>query len=186
MNVASMSLVRGELGFAPSLTPRALARALPSPVRADQLALELGEAAEHVSLKRPCGVVVSAHASPSDRKPACLFARVRVGRASRLSRVTIGTPPAANWSTPATLRALGLGSTRHLAEHVASVGGGQGGDLRFDALDDRAFRRPLPQSGPASAVVGLKKPGPAMLLRGKRRLHRPSTSACRAYIFCTQ
>jgi hypothetical protein len=58
-----------------------------------------------VSIKRPWGVVVSAHASPSERKPAFLsviaasvFNRSRVERASRSSRVTISTSPASSWS----------------------------------------------------------------------------------------
>jgi hypothetical protein len=47
-------------------------------------------------MSRPCAVVVSAHVSPSERKPAFLpviaasvFNRSRVDRASRSSRVTI-------------------------------------------------------------------------------------------------
>jgi hypothetical protein len=54
-----------------------------------------------VSMSRPCGVVVSAHASLRDRKPAFLrvmaarvFSWSRVERANRSSRVTISTSPA--------------------------------------------------------------------------------------------
>jgi hypothetical protein len=59
--------------------------------RADQISLELGQAAEHgQGIRRPCGIVVSAHASPSERKPALrsaiaasVFNRSRVDRARR-------------------------------------------------------------------------------------------------------
>jgi hypothetical protein len=50
--------------------------------------------------------VVSAHASPSERKPAffaviaaSVFNRSRVDRASRSSRVTITTSPVSSWSS---------------------------------------------------------------------------------------
>ena len=56
-----------------------------------------------VSIKRPCDVVVSAHVSPRDLKPAFLaviaasvFNRSRVDRASRSSRVTVSTSPASS------------------------------------------------------------------------------------------
>src|SRR5215207_871618 len=67
---------------------------------ADQLTLELGQATSTVSIRRPCGVVVSAQVSFSERKPACLSAtaarvlsRSRVERASRSRRVTRTTSP---------------------------------------------------------------------------------------------
>jgi len=51
-----------------------------------------------VSINRPCAVVVSAHASPSERKPAFfaviaprVFNKSGVERASRSSRVTVNT-----------------------------------------------------------------------------------------------
>src|SRR6202008_4260389 len=59
-----------------------------------------------VSMSRPCDVVVSAHVSPRDLKPAFLpvmvartFNRSRVDRASRSSRVTITTSSASSWSS---------------------------------------------------------------------------------------
>jgi hypothetical protein len=59
-----------------------------------------------VRINRPCDVVVSAHVSPMDLKPAFLaviaasvFNRSRVDRASRSSRVTVRTSPASSWSS---------------------------------------------------------------------------------------
>lgn len=59
-----------------------------------------------VSMSRPCGIVVSAHVSARERKPACLpvitvsvFKRSRVVRASRSRRVTMNTSPASSWSS---------------------------------------------------------------------------------------
>ena len=101
-------LVRGELGrSAHFLTPRATARARPSPVRA-RIRSRSNSASppSTVSISRPCDVVVSAHVSPSERKPAFLaviaarvFNRSRVDRASRSSRVTVSTSPASSWSS---------------------------------------------------------------------------------------
>ena len=79
----------------------------------DQVALELRQPPEHGEHQpRPCAVVVSAHASPSERRPALppviaasVFNRSRVDRASRSSRVTINTSPA-SW-TPSNLPATG-------------------------------------------------------------------------------
>jgi hypothetical protein len=51
-----------------------------------------------VNIKRPCVVVVSAHASPSDRKLATMLRRSRVDRARRSRRVTMRTSPASSWS----------------------------------------------------------------------------------------
>jgi hypothetical protein len=69
----------------------------------DQLAFKLGKAARTVSISRPCGVVVSAQPSAIERKPApfvpiasITLSRSRVERASRSSRVTSNTSPAAS------------------------------------------------------------------------------------------
>jgi hypothetical protein len=90
------------LGFRPSFTPRAIARARPSPVLA--LISSRSNSARPpstVSINRPCGVVVLAQVSPRERKPAFrspidarTFNRSLVERASRSSRVTITTSPA--------------------------------------------------------------------------------------------
>jgi hypothetical protein len=100
-----------------------------------------------VSISRPCDVVVSAHASPSERKPAFLpviaasvFNRSRVDRASRSSRVTISTSPAASWSSKRRkLRPVGLGSARHFAEHLARPVFSQCRDLGRNALSVRRY-----------------------------------------------
>ena len=97
-------LVRGELRLRPIFTPRALARSRPSPVRTRiRSRSNSARPPSTVSISRPCDVVVSAHASPSDRNPAFLpvmaarvFDRSRVDRASRSSRVT-HTSPASSW-----------------------------------------------------------------------------------------
>jgi hypothetical protein len=78
-------------------TPFALARALPSPVRARiNSRSNSAKPPSTVSISRPCGVVVSAQASASDLKPAPFLAMVssvlsrsRVDRASLSRRVTI-------------------------------------------------------------------------------------------------
>ena len=90
-----------SIGGRPMWTPRALARSRPSPVRA-RISSRSNSASppSTVSIKRPCGVVVSAHASPSERNPAPAFAivsrmfkRSRMDRASRSSRVTSRVSP---------------------------------------------------------------------------------------------
>ena len=64
-----------------------------------------------------------------------VFSRSRVDRASRSSRVTISTSPAPSWSRAAAkLRALGLGSARHFAEHFARPVHPQRRDVSGDAL----------------------------------------------------
>ena len=94
-------LVAVSFGGRPMWTPRALARSRPSPVRA-RISSRSNSASppSTVSINRPCGVVVSAHASPSERNPAPAFAivsrmfkRSRVDRASRSSRVTSRVSP---------------------------------------------------------------------------------------------
>src|SRR6516164_5826812 len=90
-----------SFGLRPRLCPFALARARPSLVRA-RISSRSNSARppKTVSIKRPCAVVVSAHASAKDRKPAfrsviasSVFNRSRVDRARRSSRVTVRTSP---------------------------------------------------------------------------------------------
>src|ERR1700736_5626557 len=90
---------RGELGLAAETLPDRL-RSLPSlaGAGADRIALELGQPAEQGQHQTPCAVVVSAHASPSERKPAFfpaitrrVFSRSRVERARQSGGVTIST-----------------------------------------------------------------------------------------------
>jgi hypothetical protein len=85
----------------PNFTPRAFARVLPSLVRA-RISSRSNSAKppKTVNISRPCGVVVSAQASPNDLKPAPALAitsrilsRSRVDRANRSSRVTTRTSP---------------------------------------------------------------------------------------------
>src|SRR6516164_1487321 len=85
----------------PKRTPRALARALPSLVRA-RISSRSNSAkpARIVTIRRPCALVVSAQASCSDLKPAPrlamssrILSKSRVERAKRSSRVTISTSP---------------------------------------------------------------------------------------------
>jgi hypothetical protein len=93
-------------------------------------------------------VVVSAHASPSERKPAFLpviAARVfngsRVDRASRSSRVTINHVAGGELGQQAAkLRPVGLGSAHHLAEHLARAGFAKLPDLGVNALAVRSRR----------------------------------------------
>jgi len=62
-----------SLNGRPNLCPRALARALPSLVRARiNSRSNSASPAKTVTIKRPCAVVVSAHASLRERKPAPL------------------------------------------------------------------------------------------------------------------
>jgi tetratricopeptide (TPR) repeat protein len=93
--------------FRPIFCPRATARARPSPVRARiRSRSNSARPPSTVSIKRPCDVVVSAHVSPSDLKPAflaviaaSLFNRSRVDRARRSSLVTVSTSPASSTSS---------------------------------------------------------------------------------------
>jgi hypothetical protein len=93
-----------RFGRRPRRTPRAFARARPSLVRA-RISARANSASSPrtVRMRRPCGVMVSAQASPRDVKPAPLavmvanvLSRSRVLRARRSSRVTISTSPAAS------------------------------------------------------------------------------------------
>jgi hypothetical protein len=63
--IASLRWCGVSLKGRPKLCPRALARAAFASAGADQCAFELGQSAENLSIKRPCAVVVSAHASAS-------------------------------------------------------------------------------------------------------------------------
>jgi hypothetical protein len=83
-----------NFGGCPIWTPRALARARPSPV----LALigsrsNSAKPPSTVSIKRPCAVVVSAHASANDLNvaPALLMAS-RMLRRSRVPRASLSSP----------------------------------------------------------------------------------------------
>jgi len=86
--------------------PRRFARSRPSPVRARIRSLSNSASPPStVNISRPCDLVVSAHVSPSERKPAFLaviaarvFNRSRVDLASRSSRVTISTSPGSSAS----------------------------------------------------------------------------------------
>jgi hypothetical protein len=95
-----LALMRSASACGPA-SPRARLGTFPAFAcpRPDQVALELGKPAQHGQHQLPCDVVVSAHASPKDRrKPALrsviaasVFNRSRVDRASRSRRVTIST-----------------------------------------------------------------------------------------------
>src|SRR5580704_13956415 len=116
-----------SLNGRPIFCPRATARARPSPVRARiRSRSNSARPPSTVNIKRPCDVVVSAHASPSERKPAFLpviaasvFNRSRVDRASRSSRVTIHVAGIELVEQAAKLRPVGLTSARHFAEHLS-------------------------------------------------------------------
>jgi hypothetical protein len=106
-----------------------------------------------VSIRRPCAVVVSDHASPSERKPAFLaviaasvFNRSRVNRASRSSRVTIHYI-AGFKLVEQTAKLCPVGSARHSPEHLARPVLPQRRHLSGDALtvgpDPRGCRRDL-------------------------------------------
>jgi hypothetical protein len=94
-------LMSGHLERATEPHPRRL-RALTALAGAGRISSRSNSARQPstVSISRPCGVVVSAHVSLSDRKPAQLsvtaartLSRSRVDRASLSSRVTTRTSP---------------------------------------------------------------------------------------------
>jgi len=96
-----------SLNFGPIFTPRALARSLPSPVRA-RINSRSNSASppRTVNIRRPCAVVVPAHVSLRDLNPAffaviaaSVLRRSRVDRARRSRRVTISTSPLPSWSS---------------------------------------------------------------------------------------
>ena len=136
-------LVRGELRLAAdAFAVRLGVRPALAGAGADKLALELGEASEDGQHQRPCAVVVSAHASPSDRKPAffsviaaSVFNRSRVERARRSSRVTITTSPSGDFGEqPAKLGTVNRHAARYFPEHRAGAGGAKLPGLRVNAL----------------------------------------------------
>ncbi|MCY1302563.1 hypothetical protein D9M70_522240 [compost metagenome] len=96
-----------SVGRRPNCTPRALAASRPFLVRS--MIRERSNSAmpaNTVSTMRPAGVVVSAHGSASERRPApfacncsAMSSRSRVLRASLSSRVTVTTSPARRWSS---------------------------------------------------------------------------------------
>ena len=141
--IASRCWCGVSFGLRPIFTPRAFARSRPSPVRA-RIRSRSNSASppSTVSISRPCDVVVSAHASPSDRKPAFLpvmaarvFNRSRVDRASRSSRVTISTSPASSASiTRRSCARSVLAPLAHVAEHLLASGLGQLPHLCVNAL----------------------------------------------------
>jgi hypothetical protein len=115
----------------PIFTPRALARARPSPVRISSRS-NSARPRSTVSIRRPWALVVSAHVSTRDRKPAPLsvieamvFWRSRVELVKRLAK----------------LAAVRLGSAGRLAEHLLASGLGELAHLRLDALAVRRYPR---------------------------------------------
>ena len=99
--IASRRWCTVSLGLRPMMTPRALARCRPSPVRVRiRSRSNSARPPRTVSISRPCEVVVSAQVSRSDLNPApfsdtspSTFNRSRVDLASRSSRVTTSTSP---------------------------------------------------------------------------------------------
>jgi hypothetical protein len=111
-----------SLGGRPILCPRATARARPSPVRA-RIRSRSNSASppSTVSIKRPCDVVVSAHASPMGFETGFLGGdrRERVQQVAGGSREAVepghGEHVAGveHVEQPAKLRAVGLRAARH-------------------------------------------------------------------------
>ncbi len=130
-----------NLGFLPIFTPRALARSLPSPVRTRIRSLS-NSASPPSNINRPCAVVVSAHASPRDRKPpplppmaASVLRRSRVDLASLSRRVTISTSTLADMVKGAAQPGpVGPCAARRLPENLFGSGLAQLPDLRVNAL----------------------------------------------------
>ena len=87
-------------------------------------------------------VVVSAHASPRERKPALLFGdrRERIKQIARRAGQPVETHDDQNIAflelsdRPAQLQPIGSGTARHLAEYSSGAGGAQPADLGLDAL----------------------------------------------------
>jgi hypothetical protein len=136
-----------NFGRRPSLTPRALARFHPSAVRA-RIRSRSNSASppSTLSIKRPCAVVVSAHASARDRNPPSLpviAARVVSGRARqplepRHHHHVAGADPG---QQPAKLRPVGVGSARHFAEHLPGSGSAKLAHLCRLTLPARRYTR---------------------------------------------
>src|SRR5215813_8426158 len=117
----------------PNRTPRSLARFRPSPVRA-RISSRSNSAKppRTVSISRPCAVVVSAHVSLSERKPAPRFpiSSSTLSRARDDENIT--------WFETADhlgkLRPVGLGARYLLFEHLGAAGGHQLGILGGQVL----------------------------------------------------
>ena len=162
------ALVRGQFEGAAQALPRALARSRPSLVRA-RISSRSNSAKppSTVKIRRPWRVVVSAHVSPSERKPgrlaviaASVLRRSRVERASRSSRVTISTSPSASWSSNRRARRGRIGPARHFAKDVFGPGGGQLPHLRVDALAVRRYPRIAVDHGLIDAINLLHEKSP--------------------------
>jgi len=100
--------VIGPIAYAdePKRTPRSFARLRPSPVRA-RISSRSNSAKppNTVNISRPCGLVVSAQVSFSERKPAPRFvmasmtlSRSRVERASLSTSSTRSASPVSSWT----------------------------------------------------------------------------------------
>jgi hypothetical protein len=128
--ISDKVLIWVSFGSLPSFTPFATARARPSLVRARiKSRSNSAKPPSTVSIKRPCAVVVSAHVSPSDRKPAPLLGDRSqcVQQIARRSRKAIKphhhkhvARPELNEKT-AELRAVDLGAARCLAPHLLAA-----------------------------------------------------------------
>jgi hypothetical protein len=110
----------------------------------DKLPLELGQAPSTVNIRRPCGVVVSAHVSARERNPVPLSVMVlRVRKRSRVESVESSdhehVTGVEGGDGAGELGTVGLRTPRLLAEHLDGIGEGQGVDLRVDALSIRRY-----------------------------------------------
>jgi len=118
-----------------------------------------------VSINRPCDVVVSAHVSPRDLKPAFLpviaasvFNRSRVDRGNRSNHVTTTTSPGGDFEEkPAKLWPVGLGAARHFAEHLFASGLGELAHLGVNALAVGGYPRIAVFHASLMAVIYAKK-----------------------------
>jgi hypothetical protein len=130
-----------RVGFLPSLTPFATARARPSPVRARiSSCSNSAKPASIVSIRRPCGVVVSAKAGLllGDR-------RQDVEQVARRSRQAIEPRHQKHVAgvelveRTAKLGAIGRRAAGRLTPHLLRAGGPQLLHLRVDALAVRRY-----------------------------------------------
>src|SRR3984893_10653041 len=137
-----------SFGGRPILCPRATARARPSPVRARIKSLSnSARPPSTVSIKRPCDVVVSAHVSPRDLKPAFLaviaasvFNRSRVDRARRVEPGDCKhVADVEHLEQSAKLCAVGLRAARHFEEDFFASGLGELAHLAVNALAVRRY-----------------------------------------------
>jgi hypothetical protein len=132
-----------SFGLRPRLLPAALARARPSPVRVRiNSRSNSARPPRTVSIKRPCAEVVSAHASPSERKAGFLlgdrYKRVQqvAGRAGEAIKPRHHHHVAGGdfGEKPTKRRPVNRRAARHLAEHLARADGAKLPRLRFNAL----------------------------------------------------